>query len=71
MALRSGAVLGFSGAGPVAWAARGGGEGAGWAWGADGCLQLCLHPEDQGRSSVGFPGNPGGHFISPIDVFVS
>ena len=80
----------FSGAGPVAGAACGDGEGAGScrpraegrargaagrlprrgppAWAA---LQLCLCPEDQGQSSVGFPGNPGGNFISPVDVLIS
>lgn len=77
----------FSGAGPVARAAHGGRKGAGScpprgegrargaagrlpppAWAA---LQLRLHPEDQGQSSVGFPGNPGGNFISAVDVFIS
>lgn len=38
------------------------------AWAA---LQLCLHPEGHGQSSVVFPGNPGGNSIAPVHVFVS
>lgn len=47
------------------------GRGSGWgccrppAWAAP---RRCLHPGGghQGQSSVGFPGNPGGNFISPV-----